>query len=68
MRKRLCLAMALAGICLMICLLSASVMAVPGVINYQGELTNPSDCVLTGQYQIIFRVYDAENRGNDSMA
>jgi len=37
MGKRRCLAMTLAG---MICLMSASAMAVPGVINYQEKLTS----------------------------
>ena len=54
MDKRLCLAVALVSL---ICLVSSSVMAVPGVINYQGKLTNTSDCVLTGTYQIMFRLY-----------
>lgn len=54
--------MALAGICLMICLMSASVMAVPGVINYQGKLTTPSDNV-SGLYSVVFLLYDAETGG-----
>jgi microcystin-dependent protein len=63
MGKRLGLAVALVSL---ICLLSSSVMAVPGVINYQGKLTNTSDCVLTGNYQIHFFLYCAETGGTPS--
>jgi len=48
------------------CLISASAWAVPGVINYQGRLTNNSDCVLSGDYQIWFFLYN--NAGNGGTA
>ncbi|MFH1440769.1 MAG: hypothetical protein ABIH18_01840 [Candidatus Omnitrophota bacterium] len=38
--------------------------AVPHLINYQGRLTDTSSVPLNGLYNIIFRLYDAENAGN----
>lgn len=66
MNRRLYLAMVLVSLVCLICLVSASAMAVPGVINYQGKLTNTSDCVLTGDYPIHFSLYYSETGGTAS--
>ena len=56
----------IAVVVFMVCLIITPAWAVPGVINYQGKLTNTSDCVLTGDYQIHFSLYCAETGGTAS--
>ena len=63
MGKRFCLALVLVSLVSLVCLVTGVVWAVPGVINYQGKLTNTSDCVLSGDYQVWFYLYDAETGG-----
>jgi hypothetical protein len=46
-----------------VCLVSGSAWAVPSLINYQGKLVNASDCVLTGDYEIQFLLYETETDG-----
>lgn len=46
------------------CLMTGSAWAVPSLINYQGKLTNASDCVLSGDYQVWFLLYSAEIGGS----
>jgi hypothetical protein len=38
--------------------------AIPHTINYQGRLTDSSGVPLTGAYDVIFRIYDAQTAGN----
>lgn len=46
-----------------ICVMSASALAVPGVINFQGKLTNADGVSLDGTYTITFSLYNVENGG-----
>ena len=46
------------------CLLTFTVpaMAAPGLINYQGRLTNPSGKPITTPVEVTFTFWDAEGR------
>lgn len=61
MRRKLSETIALAAF--VVCLMTGSAWAVPSLINYQGKLTNASDCILTGDYEIQFLLYDTETNG-----
>ncbi|MEW5802653.1 MAG: tail fiber domain-containing protein [bacterium] len=45
------------------CLVSVAAWAVPGLINYQGKLTDPGNSALTGTYQMVFSLYAAQTGG-----
>lgn len=47
-----------------LCLVNSSAWAVPGLINYQGKLTDADGKALSGSYQIGFYLYNAETGGN----
>ncbi len=42
-----------------------SVLAVPGMINYQGKLTDSDSYPLDGTYQVQFHIYDAATGGSE---
>lgn len=61
-RQRLTFFMLLSGILLMSMAFSA--VAVPGVVNFQGKLTDANAAPLDGSYDMIFRLYDDTAAGN----